>query len=235
MFKPCIVIPVYRHAAQLEKFLPQLPPGIPTIVIDDGNDAPESAVLNRLNVDSLLALSPNQGKGAAIIAGMKHALELGYTHALQVDADGQHNPDKIIHFLQVAEQYPDSLLNGCPDYDASVPKSRKIGRKITNFWVRLETGSADFADAMCGFRVYPLAGIAPLLKKGLVFNRLEGDVEFLVKACWLGIPVRALPVEVVYPEAGFSNFRLVRDNLRISLMHAMLICIKILKILGLKK
>lgn len=235
MFNPCLVIPVYRHAMQLKSFLPRLFPAIPIIIVDDGNEAPDAELLRAIQGVTLVVLPQNQGKGGAVIAGLRRAAELGYSHALQLDADGQHNIEKIPLFLDSSREHPADMISGYPVYDGTVPKSRKIGREITNFWVRLETGSDAFKDAMCGFRVYPLDRMKPLLQKGLVFKRMGGDVEILVKVSWLGINIRALPVEVSYPQSGFSNFRMLKDNIQISLLHTMLVCLKIMRILGLKK
>ena len=150
-------------------------------------------------------------------------MKLGYTHALQVDGDNQHNTDAIKVFLSKAESFPDRLINSYPVYDASAQAIRQHGRKLTNFWVRLETRSDAIRDAMCGFRVYPLKEIAPLLDK-IHFKRMGFDIEIIVKAYWQGIDIINLPVDVRYPDGGHSNYKLFADNVKISFLHAYLFC-----------
>ena len=224
MFNPCIIIPVFKHAAHLKSFIQKLP-DLPIIIIDDGNPEPDAQILSQI-ADShnaaLLKLKTNQGKNRAVLTGMQEALKQGYTHALQIDADGQHNAADITKFLDLAKQNPNALINGSPLYDNDAPKSRTIGRKITNFWIMIETWSFDIKDAMCGFRVYPLHDIHPIIKKGLIFNRMGGDIEIIVKSHWQGIRIINIKTKVIYPQDGLSNFKLLKDNIKISLLHTTL-------------
>jgi hypothetical protein len=166
---------------------------------------------------------------AAVLAGIKSAGDDGYTHALQIDADGQHCPDDIPEFLRTAKDNPRALINGCPVYDKSAPKSRVFGRKITNFWVWIETGSRSIKDAMCGFRVYPLAPMKAVFRGKLVFKGMGGDIEILVRACWHGIQIINVGARVIYPESCISNFSMLKDNLKFFALHTMLVWIMLKK------
>lgn len=226
MFKPCIIVPVYKHAAQFAEFIPKLK-GFDLIIVDDGNDAVQKAVLAELAAQygaELVSLAANSGKGAAMLKGFEYAFNAGYSHALQIDADGQHDAGDIAKFMELGAANPGCIINGNPVYDASVPASRRNGRKITNFWVCIETLSRDIGDAMCGFRLYPLKEIAPLVKKGLRFKRMASDIELIVRAHWRKIKIINLDTRVTYPPNGLSNFRLVKDNITISAMHTLLVC-----------
>lgn len=222
-FAPCIVVPVYRHAAKFAAFSKLLPEGLPVIVVDDGNREEESSILQSLGYP-MVRLSRNQGKGGATLAGLRKARDYGYSHALQIDADGQHDVSDIPKYLSIAADNPRALVSGCPLYDANAPKANVYGRKITNFWVWVETGCRDIRDAMCGFRVYPLGPMAPLLNKGILFKRMGGDIEILVRAHWQGIKIITLDTKVAYPEDGFSNFSMIKDNIRFFGLHTMLVC-----------
>jgi glycosyltransferase involved in cell wall biosynthesis len=231
-FAPCIVVPVYRHAAKFAVFSELLPKNIPMVVVDDGNSEEESRILQNLGYPTI-RFPRNQGKGRAMMAGLRKAADEGYTHALQIDADGQHDINDIPKYLSTAKDNPRALINGCPIYDADAPRARVYGRKITNFWVRLETGCENIRDAMCGFRVYPLGAMKPLLDDGLFFNRMGGDIEILVRAYWLGIEIITLDTKVTYHEDGFSNFSMLRDNIRFFGLHTMLVCTMLArKVLG---
>jgi len=200
--------------------------GLPCFVVDDGNSVDEASQLHsvveaRTGVE-LVRLPQNRGKGAAIQAGLALAGERGYTHALQIDADGQHDTSDIGRLLELARTHPEDMIYGVPVFDGSVPRSRLYGRYATHVWVWINTLSLDIRDSMCGFRVYPLAPTLRLMAGTRMSARMAFDTEVLVRLHWSGIEFRALPTRVVYPEGGSSQFRLLRDNLAISWMHTRL-------------
>ncbi|MDQ2076972.1 glycosyltransferase family 2 protein [Marinimicrobium sp. ABcell2] len=225
-FAPCVVIPVYNHAQLLAESLPLIRAlDVPCVVVNDGGNPKDTELLRTLCRETgseLCEQFPNRGKGSAVILGMRRAAELGYTHAVQVDADGQHNIEDIPRFLALAEQFPQALISGVPEYDESVPRHRFYSRYITHFWVWVETLSLEIRDSMCGFRVYPLAETLALADRVRIGRRMDFDTEVAVRLSWRGMPVMAVPTRVIYPENGISNFRLWRDNLAISWMHTRL-------------
>ena len=224
-FSPCVVIPCYNHGATIASVLARLAPfKLPIIIVDDGSDAATQQQLAQLHTDQLdiLRLPANQGKGAAVIFGLRAARQQGYTHALQLDADGQHAIEDVPLMLAEARRYPEQLISGRPRYDDSVPKARLYGRYVTHFWVWVETLSFSIKDSMCGFRVYPLVPALALCDRRSVGQRMDFDTEIMVRLYWQGTPSRFIATRVVYPEAGLSHFDALRDNLRISWMHTRL-------------
>lgn len=226
-FSPCLIIPCYNHGAMMAGVLDKLRPfGLPCLVVDDGSEAATADELQRLALVtpwmSLTRFSSNQGKGGAVMAALRLAAEKGFTHALQVDADGQHQLSDVPAMLEEAERYPDCLISGQPVYDESVPKSRLYGRYITHFWVWVETLSFSVKDSMCGFRVYPLEPCLQLMEKKALGLRMDFDTEIMVRLYWQGTRSRFLPTRVVYPEDGLSHFDAVKDNIKISWMHTRL-------------
>ena len=227
-FQPWVVVPVYEHEHAIGTTVERLMPhGVPILLVDDGSGASCAAVLRALADThagrvSLLRLDANGGKGAAVIAGMREAATRGASHALQIDADGQHDADDVPRFLAEAQAHPDAVVNGRPVYDESVPKGRLVGRYATHVWVWINTLSFDIADSMCGFRIYPLAATLAMLEREHVGLRMDFDVEVIVRLHWAGLEVRNLPTRVTYPLDGVSHFRLWQDNVRISKMHARL-------------
>ncbi|MBR6454699.1 MAG: glycosyltransferase family 2 protein, partial [Fibrobacter sp.] len=198
---------------------------VPVILIDDGNAPEGHEILVQIAKDfadvELVTHKCNRGKGAAMRSGMEAAVAAGFTHALQVDADGQHDMEAIPFFINEVREHPDDLICGYPEYDESVPKAREQGRKITNFWVAIETLSLKIPDAMCGFRIYPLSLSWPVMKC-LRNNRMGVDIESIVRLAWAGLQMRFFPIKVRYPEDGVSNFRMFHDNVVISMTHTML-------------
>lgn len=226
---PCILIPCYNHAGPLAAVLARLAEyGLPCLLVDDGSEpvaAAELAVLAaRYPWVTLLRHPHNQGKGGAVMTGLRRAHALGFSHALQVDADGQHDLADIPALLAEADKHPAALVSGRPLYDDSVPKGRLYGRYITHVWVWIETLSFAIKDSMCGFRVYPLAATCALLDRVALGRRMDFDTEVMVRLYWAGVAVRFVPTRVIYPADGSSHFQLWRDNRDISWMHTRLVC-----------
>jgi len=228
VFKPVVVIPVFNHAAVICSTVEQiLAHGLPCILVDDGSDAACANTLRSVaqahpQAVTLLRLPLNQGKGAAMAEGLRRAAAIGFTHALQIDADGQHQVADMPLFLARAKAQPEAVICGCPVYDESVPKGRLIGRYATHIWVWINTLSFDIRDSMCGFRVYPLASVCELLSTTPLGQRMDFDSDVIVRLHWRGVPVVNQPTRVVYPVGGISHFRLWRDNVLISRMHTVL-------------
>ncbi|MFM9755388.1 glycosyltransferase family 2 protein [Aeromonas dhakensis] len=226
---PCLLIPCYNHAGPLAAVLARLAEfELPCLLVDDGSEPVAAAALDALAAQhpwvSLLRHPHNQGKGGAVMTGLRRAHELGFSHALQVDADGQHDLTDLPALLAEARQHPAALVSGRPLYDDSVPKGRLYGRYITHVWVWIETLSFAIKDSMCGFRVYPLASTCALLERVALGRRMDFDTEVMVRLHWAGVPMRFVPTRVIYPVDGRSHFRLFRDNLDISWMHTRLVC-----------
>ncbi len=224
--KVCAVIPVYNHGGTVGAVAARLrAQGLPVLLVDDGSEpatATQLDALARQGGIQLLRLPHNQGKGAAVIAGMRLAAEQGYTHGLQIDADGQHDAGDASRFVAAAQAAPRALICGCPIYDESVPRARLYGRYATHIWVWINTLSFAVRDSMCGFRIYPLATTLPLLARASMGRRMDFDTEIAVRLVWAGAPVVNQPTRVHYPVGGISHFRVWRDNVLISAMHTRL-------------
>lgn len=228
MFDPVAVVPVYNHPATIGEVTRQIVGhGLRVILVDDGSDATCARVLDEVVAQhrdrvSLVRLPHNQGKGAAMVAGFRAAATRGHSHVLQIDADGQHACADIPLFVEQARAHPGAVIAGCPVYDESVPRARLYGRYATHIWVWINTLSLDIRDSMCGFRMYPLASLIPLLDAVRIGRRMDFDSDVIVRLHWRGVAVVNQPTRVTYPQDGISHFRMWRDNVRISLMHARL-------------
>lgn len=158
-FKPCAVIPVYNHEHALPLVVDALRQhGLPCVLVDDASSPACAQVMDQLATQPdvhLVRLAVNQGKGGAVMAGLREAGRLGFSHALQVDADGQHDLADVQRFLAAAQARPGELICGYPQYDESVPKSRLYARYLTHVWVWINSLSLSIRDGMRGFRVYP--------------------------------------------------------------------------------
>lgn len=226
MYRPCALIPAYNHAESLPPILAALrAAGLPILLIDDGSDADCAQRLQQLAQPpaiQLLRHPQNRGKGAAVQTGLKAAAAQGFSHALQIDADGQHCLADIDRFLDASRQHPEAVVIGQPVFDGSVPKVRFYGRYATHVWVWIHCLSFAIQDSMCGFRVYPVAATTGLLHRGPLGQRMDFDTEVLVRLFWTQTPVLNLPTAVSYPVDGRSHFRFGRDNWLLTRMHTRL-------------
>ncbi len=226
--RPCAIVPSYNHWEAIGTVTARLRGlGLVVFVIDDGSAEPAASAIAALSEAGggvvVHRLPENQGKGAAVVAGFRLALDAGFTHAVQVDADGQHDLDALPALLTLARAHPLALVTGQPVHDASISFGRKAGRWVTHFCVWIETLSLRITDSMCGFRVYPLAAVSNLLASEALGSHMAFDPEIMVRLFWRGTEVIGLPVRVTYPPENTSNFDLWHDNLRISRMHARLL------------
>lgn len=226
VFRPCALVPCYNHAQSTGKVLKRLTDlGLSVVLVDDGSTSEDAELLETIAREfpatvTLIHRRANGGKGAACITGFLEALRLGFTHALQVDADAQHDIGAAPGFLAAAREHPDALVCGYPQYDASAPGARRWGHKVTNFWVAVNTWGRGPADSLCGFRVYPLAETLAVIDHEGVGLRMDFDLDIVVRLAWAGMPVVNLPVRVTYPKGGLSHFKGLKDNLSISATHA---------------
>jgi len=221
------VIPNYNHHLVIDDTIKALLSfELPIILVDDGSDEETQQVLNAIKTKyplvTLIHRAENGGKGAAVQTGLAAAIAAGWSHVLQVDADGQHDLEDVAILLEQSHAQPKALISGQPIYDASISKGRYYGRFITHFWVFLETLSSDIKDSMCGFRVYPLAAYQQLIAQTSLGNKMDFDIEVMVKLHWQGVPMHFVPTKVHYPENGLSHFHVFDDNVLISLMHTRL-------------
>jgi len=225
----CGLVPVYNNPKTIGKVVAGLQHYIKDVIIaDDGSNAETRAVIEQLAAHDpehihVQHLPVNRGKGAAVKAGLRRALDLGFSHALQVDADGQHDLGDIPQFLEHMHTAPDALILGAPQFGEDIPAIRKYGRKLTTLMIALEAGTLKLPDAMCGFRIYPVAATCALRT---LCARMCFDPEIMIRAHWAGIPVQAVPTRVRYlsaEEGGVSHFRGVHDNVLNVGLHTLLV------------
>ncbi len=232
----CFVIPHFNHHDAFSRFLPSLARlGIACIIVDDGSNTESIEKVEALVADIkegkqknateelyLLKHTSNRGKGAAFFTGAYYARTLGYTHVVQIDADGQHDLNDVTNFIEYSSKHPDTIVSGKPYFEDDAPKVRVYGRRVTDFWVALETLSLQIKDSLCGYRVYPLHQVERILDAYHIGVRMDFDTEMLVKAVWLDIPLHFMPTKVIYPEGSVSHFNYTRDNFLLINLHVKL-------------
>ena len=199
------------------------------VIVDGSTDGSCEALTAMACVDPalrVLARAENGGKGAAVFDGLIAAERAGFTHALVMDADGQHPARCIGAFMAASIAAPDAMILGEPLFDASAPRIRLRGRRIANWCTNLETLWAGVPDALFGFRVYPIAPLLAAMRSSRGMRRFDFDPEAAVRLSWRGVPLRRLPAPVRYlspAEGGVSHFKYGRDNVLLTSMYLRLL------------
>jgi glycosyltransferase involved in cell wall biosynthesis len=225
-----LLIPTYNTGPKLaETVRGALEAWSPVWVVVDGSTDGSDKVLDGLVQQHpedlrVLRLPVNSGKGSAVLHGVKEALPLGFTHVLTMDADGQHSAPHIVRFMEASQQHPESVVLGLPQFDASAPTIRLRGRRIANWWARVETQS-DIGDCLFGFRVYPAEPLRAVMEKTMWARRFDFDPEVAMRLIWRGHPPLNVPAPCRYftkAEGGVSHFNYYRDNVLLTWMFTRL-------------
>jgi glycosyltransferase involved in cell wall biosynthesis len=225
-----VLVPSYNTGARLFDTIASIRQFAPDVivVIDGSTDGTgEKLVQMAGNVSGLLpkVLPRNQGKGAAILHGLRLARSEGFTHALTMDADGQHSALHIGEMIARSLAHPDAMILGDPLFDDSAPRIRILGHKIANFCTSLVTARGEISDSLFGFRVYPIAPLIEVFATTSGMRRFDFDSEAVIRMSWRG--VRSInvvtPVRYFDPnDGGVSHFKYLRDNLLLTAMYARL-------------
>ena len=222
-YRLCIIIPTYNNAGTIRQVVDDACRiCADVIVVNDGSTDDTSEILSTLpGTTTVVSYAKNKGKGHALVEGFRKAKELGFTHAVTMDADGQHFADDIPLLVEAMKKDPDAIIVGSRNLtEENMPRQNTFANRFSNFWFRLQTG-IDLPDTQSGFRLYPLASLRGLR---LITSRYEAELELMVFAAWAGVSVLSVPVRVYYPpaEERVSHFRPVYDFFRISVLNTVL-------------
>ena len=226
--RPLILIPSYNTGRILRNtVIAALSQEYPVWVVIDGSTDGSPDSLSDLELAGnphfrILRLTQNSGKGAAVLHALRQAIAAGFSHVLTMDADGQHPSENIPEFVEMSSRHPEAAIFGCPIFDSHAPAIRVNGRKISNFWARLETLDWGIDDSLFGMRLYPAADLLSVMEATRFARRFDFDPEVAVRLAWRGVPIINLPTPVRYPskeEGGISQFRYLRDNTLLTWMY----------------
>ena len=226
----CLIIPTYNNEKTLRRVIDgalEYGSGNDVFVVNDGSTDSTIQILETYkNQVTVLSYSKNVGKGNALKVGFREATKAGFTNAITIDSDGQHYPDDIPVFIDMAKKHPGALLMGSRNMEQEgVPSKSSFGNKFSNFWYKLETG-IELPDTQTGYRLYPLE---PLKKIRLLTNKFEMEIELIVKLAWKGVEVLPVQIKVLYdPNERVTHFRPFQDFTRISILNTYFVILTLL-------
>ncbi|MCB0540062.1 MAG: DUF2062 domain-containing protein [Bacteroidetes bacterium] len=219
----CVLIPTYNNSGTLLEVIDSvLAYTTDIIIVNDGSTDNTAQLLSNTKAKAVVNFEKNQGKGMALRAGFKKALELGYTHAITIDSDGQHKASDLPAFFNAIKEDPGALYIGSRNMNTeNVPGASSFGNKFSSFWFKFETG-IDAPDTQSGYRSYPI-----FKYKNMQFftSKYEFEIEVIVRSAWKDIPIKFLPIDVYYPpqEERITHFRKIPDFTRISILNTVLV------------
>ncbi|WP_312174310.1 DUF2062 domain-containing protein [Chryseobacterium sp.] len=226
----CVLVPTYNN----EKTLRRVIGGIlqytnNIIIVNDGSTDSTPFILQDYPEIRIIHLPENKGKGNALKTGFRVAEKIGYSYAITIDSDGQHYPDDIPVFVEaLLKESQDVLLIGNRNMaQDGIPKKSSFGNRFSNFWFWFETG-IKLEDTQSGFRLYPLHKIP----RKYFTPKFEFEIEIIVRTAWRHVPVKNVPVKVLYdPAERVSHFRPFKDFTRISILNTILVAITLVYII----
>jgi len=226
-----VIIPSYNTGPRLAETVREaLSCGLPVMVVIDGSTDGSAQDLSKISAPpaalQVITLEHNSGKGAAVLRGFEAALATGFSHAVVMDADGQHPAEHIARFVEISKKNPDAMILGVPQFAADSPLARRHGRRVGNWWANLETLWGGINDSLFGFRIYPVASSVTILQSIRGGRRYDFDTELVVRLFWAGVQPINVPVPVRYftaGDGGVSHFRYIRDNWLLFRRHTKLV------------
>ncbi len=225
----CVIIPTYNNMGTIADVVMRAKQQCQdVIVVCDGCTDGTLKIVQEIDDIVLVCHRKNKGKGSALKSGFRKALELGFSYAITLDADGQHFPEDIPFLVDANVLNPGAIIVGERKNLDKVERSAgsKFANKFSNFWFFVQTG-CRLKDTQTGYRLYPLKKMVGLR---FLTSRYEAELELLVFAVWHGVDIVSIPVNVYYPtkEERVSYFRPAMDFTRISILNTILCCLVII-------
>lgn len=192
------LIPAYNEAGRVAGVVAAARACLPVLVVDDGS-TDGTAAAAKAAAAQVLRQTPNQGKGAALRAGFRYALESDWDGVVTLDADGQHDPAEIPRFLQAYAARPADLIIGARVFNQMPPVRRlanTLGRRLFSWAL-----GQPVRDNQSGYRLISRRMMAAMLDSRE--QGFEFEVEMIVTCVERGYTLDWVPIRTIY--AGESS------------------------------
>ncbi len=189
------LIPAYNEADHITGVVGGARTHLPVLVVDDGS-TDDTAVRARDAGATVLRQWPNQGKGAAMRAGFRWALDAGYEAVVILDGDGQHDPSEIPAFLRVYAERGADLVIGARDY-SRMPLVRRMSNTVGRWSFSWAVGRY-IPDNQSGYRLISRR----LVEKTLSSSEtgFEFEVEMITTCVRCGFKLAWVPIRTIYAD-----------------------------------
>jgi glycosyltransferase involved in cell wall biosynthesis len=191
------VIPGFNEAPRIGQVVAATLVHVPVLVVDDGS-ADETAVRAREAGAVVIEQRPNHGKGAALRAGFRRALDDGADAILTLDADGQHDPAEIPAFLAAWAAVPrPELVIGRRNF-AAMPSLRRVSNVLGGRAFSWAVGR-PIPDNQSGYRL-----VSGRIAEATLASEESGfafEVEQITTCIRLGGRIEWIPIRTIYAGA----------------------------------
>ena len=201
-----IVMPAFNEEASVAEVVLEVKakvPGLDVLVVDDGSRDETSE--RARNAGAMVATLPfNLGVGGAMRVGFRYALEHGYSHVVQIDSDGQHDPagvPALLAELDAVDLVLGARFAGEGDYSVRGPRHWAMVMLAT---VLSRTSRTKLTDTTSGYRASGPRAIA-LFAEHYPAEYLGDTIEALVIASRSGLRIIQVPVAMRPRSAGIPS------------------------------
>ena len=187
------LIPAYNEAGRVGSVVAAVRARLPVLVVDDGS-TDDTARLAEEAGATVLRQQPNQGKGAALRAGFRWALDAGYDAVITLDADGQHDPAEIPAFADAFTAQSADLVIGERTF-AQMPFPRNLSNTIGRWLFSWALGQ-PVRDNQSGYRL-----LSQRMMEATLESReggFEFEVEMIVTCVQRGYRLAGVPIRTIY-------------------------------------
>jgi glycosyltransferase involved in cell wall biosynthesis len=209
--KPCVIIPAHNEANTIAGLISQVRRlNLAPVVIDDGS-TDDTADIAEKNGATVIRNAQNQGKGSALVSGFKYCLKNNFDSAITMDGDGQHLPEDIPGFIDLASKKEDIgiIIGNRMANRRNMPFIRVLTNKFMS-WLLSTIIKQKIYDSQCGFR---LIKRKVLEKLSLKTHKFEIESEMILEAARIKARIESIPIQTVY-RAERSHINPFIDTLR---------------------
>ena len=201
--KVCAVIPAINEEATIGEIVKNTKKYINDVFVVDNGSSDNTARIAKENGAIVINLPSKRGYGAAQYAGQQHVIKMGYEFILQLDSDGQHDPEYIPTLLETMQSGNYDIVLGsrflATGYKA-FSFTRRIGIKFFSKTISF-LGHTRVTDITSGFKIYKVSSLKKLSKP----SDLHPAIEQITEIAKRGMKIKEIPITMLARRNGNSH------------------------------